>query len=77
VHFLIGLGLFLALLYWWLLGHWFARVLVFLTLAALAALSFLGDPAELVVAVVLAWLVASLPVYIRRNRHRLPQWLRP
>jgi hypothetical protein len=77
VHFLIGLGLFLALLYWWLLGHWFARILVFLVLAGLCALLLIDNPAAIALAVVLAWLVASLPVYIHRNRHRLPQWLRP
>jgi hypothetical protein len=35
MHFLIGLGLFLGALYFWLIGHWFARVVVFLLFAAL------------------------------------------
>ena len=30
---LIGLALAAALLYFWLIGHWFARVLMFLLLA--------------------------------------------
>jgi len=33
MHLLIGLLLGIVLLYFWLLGHWFARVLVFLPLA--------------------------------------------
>jgi hypothetical protein len=33
MHILIGLGLFLVLLYFWLIGHWFARVVMFLLLA--------------------------------------------
>src|SRR5690348_14818851 len=35
---LVGLGFAVVLLYLWLLGHWFARVLVFLLLAALFGL---------------------------------------
>jgi hypothetical protein len=37
MHILIGLCLALALLYFWLLGHWFARVVMFLTLAVVGA----------------------------------------
>jgi hypothetical protein len=33
VHIIVGLLLAIALLYFWLIGHWFARVLVFLVLA--------------------------------------------
>jgi hypothetical protein len=33
MHILIGLAVAVALLYFWLIGHWFARVLVFLLLA--------------------------------------------
>jgi hypothetical protein len=40
MHFLVGLCLALALLYFWLLGHWFARVVMFLGLAVVVA--FLG-----------------------------------
>ena len=35
MHVLIGLCLGVALLYFWLLGHWFARILAFLIFAAL------------------------------------------
>jgi hypothetical protein len=35
---LVGLVLALVLLYFWLLGHWFARVVMFLALAALFGL---------------------------------------
>jgi hypothetical protein len=33
MHILIGLALAVALLYFWLVGHWFARALVFLLFA--------------------------------------------
>jgi hypothetical protein len=33
MHIIIGIGAAIALLYFWLIGHWFARVLVFLLLA--------------------------------------------
>ena len=29
MHIIIGVGAAIALLYFWLIGHWFARVLVF------------------------------------------------
>lgn len=32
MHIIIGLGAALALLYFWLIGHWFARVVMFLIL---------------------------------------------
>jgi hypothetical protein len=40
---LVGFGFALVLLYLWLLGHWFARVVMVLTLAVLfsATLRFL------------------------------------
>jgi hypothetical protein len=62
MHFLIGLGLFVVLLYWWLIGHWFARVLVFLLLAVLGALLSAGNGAAIIAAGVLAWFIASLPI---------------
>jgi hypothetical protein len=77
MHFLIGLGLFVVLLYWWLIGHWFARVLVFLLFAVLGALISAGNGAAMIAAGVLAWFVAGLPIYYQRYRSRLPQWLRP
>jgi hypothetical protein len=51
VHILLGLGLALALLYFWLVGWWFARVVVFLGLAVCGfvlggwfAIGFAGSP---------------------------------
>jgi len=35
MHILVGLVLACGLLYWWLVGHWFARVLVFFAFALL------------------------------------------
>jgi len=71
----------LAGLYFWLLGHWFVRILAFLVLGAIGA--FLGaclsggaaqEPAaEIFFALLgfgLAWPVASIPVYVRRHRER-------
>jgi hypothetical protein len=77
MHFLIGLGLFVVLLYWWLIGHWFARVLVFLLLAVLGAFISAGNGAAIIATGVLSWFIASLPVYHQRYQSRLPQWLRP
>ena len=77
MHFLIGLGIFVVLLYWWLIGHWFARVLVFLLLAVLGALISAGNGAAIVGYGVLAWFIASLPIYYQRYQSRLPQWWRP
>ena len=68
----------IALLYFWLLGHWFARVLVFLGLLVCAAFTGLfvssrGDAvnagvAVFIVGVVVAWLLASIPVIYWRKR---------
>ena len=66
------------LLYFWLIGHWFARVLAFLPLAGL--LMMMNDAVKspemrtawLCLAPFVAWLIASLPIYYRR--HRFQQW---
>jgi hypothetical protein len=81
VHFLIGLLLGIALLYFWLIGHWFARVLVFLLLAVLMALgggSLLADTAKppnpasgifgAILGAALAWPVSGIPIYYWRWR---------
>jgi hypothetical protein len=45
MHFLVGAAVFLVLLYFWLLGHWFARVVVFLILATpCIGLMMFGSP---------------------------------
>ena len=79
---LIGLGAAAALLYYWLLCHWFARVLMFLALVVL--LGFGGgvmfsaiavnrlETAPFVVGailgVIMAWPLASLPTYYHRRQ---------
>ncbi|HKP26531.1 MAG TPA: hypothetical protein VJV39_21865 [Dongiaceae bacterium] len=72
---LIGLAMGAALLYFWLIGHWFARVLVFLGLAGVAG--FVGliaghEPGPLGIIVGLsgiglAWLVAEIPTFYWRH----------
>ena len=76
MHILIGLCLAAALLYFWLLGHWFARVLVFLGLICTAVfVGFLfgaGNGAQFVTISVgggvAGWFVSGLPLYIWRHR---------
>jgi hypothetical protein len=82
MHVLIGLLLGIALLYFWLVGHWFARVLMLLALAPLFAfigcVLFVGIPGATPIAITiggmigagLAWPVASLPTYHWRRRGR-------
>ena len=75
---LIGLALALALLWAWLSGHWFARIVAFLTLAVALGFSAgvwldhpgYGDAAArlgLLAGIILAWPVSSIPVYHRRH----------
>jgi len=80
MHIIVGLGLALVLLYFWLLGHWFARVVMFLALAvAFGALGALftgagGPPAQnhalvgMLIGAALAWPVSSIPIYYLRSR---------
>ena len=81
---MIGAGLALALLYFWLIGHWFARVVVFLCLA-FPVLLFAGDAnasriyehphlsalATLVIGCGIAWIVASGPMWVLGLRQRI------
>lgn len=73
-----------SLMYFWLAGHWFARVLMFLMFALALGLgcgqwvaSATGSttPGPVIlgmcVGAALAWPVASLPIYYRRNRARM------
>jgi len=72
---LVGLALALVLLYFWLLGHWFARVVMFLALAAafglLGAAFTTGPPGQknelvgMLIGVALAWPVSSIPIWVR------------
>ena len=77
---LIGLALGAVLLYFWLIGHWFARVLVFLLLGAVTFVTvayITQDPKYPTAGVIygllaagLAWPVASLPIYYWRHQAR-------
>jgi hypothetical protein len=84
VHIIIGIAAGVALLYFWLLGHWFARVLVHLMLmpllAGLLAAAFTvgvghpGDPIGIIGGCILGltagWFIASAPVYYWRHKLR-------
>ena len=78
---LLGCGLLWA----WLIGHWFARVVVFLLFACAlfaVAAAFIGlgiygghgaPPAALLAALpaaALAWPLAGIPQYVQHYRHR-------
>jgi len=80
---LIGGVLALVLLYFWLLGHWFARVVMLIIFAALMAYSGAvlmvagsGQPNPggavfgAVLGAVLAWPVSGLPIYYWRSKVR-------
>lgn len=75
---LAGLALGAALLYYWLVGHWFARVLMFIVLEAIAlGLIVLGLlwPGFFVLAAILmglAWWIASLPIAYWRKQSWAP-----
>jgi len=80
---MIGAGLALALLYFWLIGHWFARVVMFLLLAvvgfiagaALASASPNPPTFALVlfglIGAALAWPLSGIPIYYWRHQFRL------
>jgi hypothetical protein len=72
---LVALAVGVVLLYYWLLGHWFARALTFLAFAM--PLGFLGacyahDPIAglfgMAVGGTAAWFLAGIPIYVRRRR---------
>jgi hypothetical protein len=76
MHFLIGLGLAVTLLYFWLIGDWFARVLVFLLLGAIGglfgAMALKNAPAGALIFttcwIIAGWFIASIPIYVQRHR---------
>lgn len=78
---LVGAAMFAAALYWWLLGHWFARVVVFLVFTLLglglvgSLLAGLGGHyldetwvADLIVALPVAWFASGVPIWVRTKR---------
>jgi hypothetical protein len=85
MHILIGVGVGLALLWTWLRGWWFARLIVFLGLAicglfiggslsSAPGVPVLGNPAGILgglLGVAVAWPLASLPTYYWRRQFRL------
>jgi hypothetical protein len=83
VHIIVGLLLATALLYFWLVGHWFARVLVFLVFASLPLAWFVGAVASGghlassvaggITGVVAAWFAAGIPIYYRRRQIMLEE----
>jgi len=81
---LIGLAIGTALLYFWLIGHWFARVLVFLGLAGLSSFAGLIVGATSsnaaagitigLIGILVAWGLAAIPTfYWRRLMQRVLQ----
>lgn len=69
-----------AALYFWLRGHWFARVLAFVvfipTISVCAGKPLppagaIGAVIFLVSVIVLAWLTSGLPIYVRRWQARV------
>ena len=86
IYILIGLVLVLTLLYFWLQGHWFARIVMFLPLAcagfaaglATVGLGIYGGAGmpltpELLggaIGAAVAWPIASLPIYYYRREYR-------
>jgi hypothetical protein len=79
MHIPIGLIVGAALLYGWLVGFWFARVLTFLVFTfIIGALVLVRDdlspPAPLILCIlggVAAWFVSGLPTYYWRRRARM------
>jgi hypothetical protein len=77
-----GLIFALAVLYFWLQAHWFARVVAFLLFAGTfgffgALLTGMGARPEhnngwlgLLLGVALAWPVSGIPIYCRRHQAR-------
>jgi hypothetical protein len=75
LHILVGIGVAVVLLYYWLLGHWFARALTFLALAVVMGMGLAllmasaanagaaNGPFGLLAGAALAWPVSGIPAY--------------
>jgi hypothetical protein len=81
MHILIGLVVAAALLYFWLIGHWFARILMFLLLTVGVGLVLWvllppltppkdGNAFGFLIGLILAWPLAGIPAYYWRQRMR-------
>jgi hypothetical protein len=82
MHIIIGAVLILAWFYFWLLGHWFARILAVPLFAAILGFTFAGimtadahpGPSNAAMGILiglgLSWPAASLPTYYWRYRVR-------
>jgi multisubunit Na+/H+ antiporter MnhF subunit len=72
MHILIGLVLVLALLYFWMSAHWFVRIVAFVLISILscgiiaACDAYPNRGFALPFALVLSWLIASIPTYRAR-----------
>lgn len=79
---IVGLGV----LYWWLRGHWFARVLAFIFFVPVVVVgpgkmipnanlpptySAAYGLVMLASCIAIAWLISGLPIYIRAWRQRV------
>lgn len=84
MHVLLGIAVGVVLLYFWLLAHWFARVLMVILLVPLFAIAVAGvfyrmDPTAalapetlgVVIGAVAAWYAAGIPTYYWRWRLRI------
>ena len=89
MHIIASLAIGAALLYFWLIGHWFARVLMFLCLAAV--FGFLGAsllaatqdaaaaaPVPGIIGATLgagaAWYIAGIPLWVQRAKEKQRRW---
>jgi hypothetical protein len=78
MHIIIGLALATFVLWLWLAGHWFGRVLAFLLFGVVAAVVAIaaGDGKGVIVAVsgifglIAAWLLSGAPRYYYQERIR-------
>jgi hypothetical protein len=83
MHILLGLAIAAALLYFWLIGHWFARVLMLPVCAVPLSLGLgllmapHGGNIGMLIGVVLSWPVSGIPIYFHRWRFNQAYWLRP
>jgi hypothetical protein len=79
VEILIGLVLAAGVLWAWLAGHWFGRVLAFIVFAAVLAAIVGGlisgsldqiNPFGAIIGAVAAWFVSGIPIYCQRHKAR-------